>query len=165
MKCVNCGKEIEENANFCPFCGVPQTGKGGGKEKAAGRDASGNNVPDEDTGNVLLLLNRNKKAVVAGIAATILFGLAMATGAYEAGNFFAVLYLAALAATCILAGTIRILKHTAAFAMAGFRLLPFPVSLITGIISLLLAMIVFFFFPAAFTLADRYELKKSIESR
>lgn len=25
MKCVNCGKEIEETANFFPFCGSPQT--------------------------------------------------------------------------------------------------------------------------------------------
>lgn len=74
MHCINCGKEIEDNSNFCPECGAPQQGTTSQSAPNAGNYANPINQPTAKKApyNTMCILG----LVISGISLLInFFGL------------------------------------------------------------------------------------------
>lgn len=49
MQCNNCGREIENRAGFCPYCGKPVMNSGGSRSITVGRSSDCNIVKNDPT--------------------------------------------------------------------------------------------------------------------
>lgn len=144
MNCIKCGKEIDEHANFCPFCGAAQ------QEEAAGRKTD-NDISKQ--------LKKNTKAIISAILATCFYYLALKVGGHV-GNFLFYLFVAGLVVTYVYGGIFRLFWQALRFVAAAFDFFIVPLNFFLGIVAIFAVLIAFFFFPVVFVLADRFELKK-----
>jgi uncharacterized membrane protein len=116
--CAKCGAQVADGATFCPSCGAPQGGTGGGAVSSSGTDGLQQNVAGLlayalwwITGIIFLVIDKRPFVRFHAAQSIVLFGgisllqialsIVMGGAVFGMGSFFVVGSLFGLIFTCI----------------------------------------------------------------